>query len=484
MPLIRTGGRSILGAVREYVLNHRSGILWITAALSLGLLVYMVVVFGRFLIYWAGTRHAFRHNRAAPPGDPTAFRWHLVVPCRDEEAVIAQTLTGLRRSAPEAHLWVVDDDSTDRTRALVLAAAEHDERVHLVRRRRPDARIGKGAALNAAYRAISAWLPADADRTRVILGVIDADGRLDPGTLALVCADKAMGRPDTGAVQIGVRMRNADDRLPLPERGRLANAAARILVRMQDIEFRANNAGMQLLRRRTGSVGLGGNGQFVRLAALDVPAGEDGRPWPERALLEDYESGLELRLTGMRLTHVAEAEVSQEGLISLRRFLAQRTRWAQGNMQCLRYTRRVLTSPHYRWTGKAEVLYTFLQPVVCVLLLVLTPLSIGITLVGLIVFPDETAAFQFRFGPLMVGAFVLAALPMVGWGLAYRERVHPDRSWFTGLLWGVLLWLYTYHLFVVAGRAAVRLALGRNGWAKTRRNAEIGIAGAPTALEA
>ncbi|MYW01101.1 glycosyltransferase, partial [Streptomyces sp. SID3343] len=110
----------------------------------------MVLVFGRFLIYWAGTRHAFRHDTPAAPGDPAAFAWHLVIPCRDEEAVVAQTLAELRRSAPQAHLWVVDDDSTDRTRELVLAAAAHDERIHLVQRRRPDARIGKGAALNAA----------------------------------------------------------------------------------------------------------------------------------------------------------------------------------------------------------------------------------------------------------------------------------------------------------------------------------------------
>ncbi|MFE5333382.1 glycosyltransferase [Embleya sp. NPDC056575] len=470
--------------MREYVLAHQTGILWAATALSLGLLVYMLLVFGRFLLYWAGTRHAFRHNRPADPGDPTAFEWHLVVPCRDEEAVVAQTLAGLRRSAPHAHLWIVDDHSDDRTAELVLAAAEHDERVHLVSRRRPDARVGKGAALNAAYREIRARLPADADPARMIVGVIDADGLLDPGALAMVCTDKAMGRPDTGAVQIGVRMRNVDDPRPLPERGRFANARARLLVRMQDIEFRANNTGMQLLRRRTGSVGLGGNGQFVRLAALDSLAGEDGRPWPERALLEDYESGLELRLAGWRLTHVAEARVSQEGLPSSRRFLAQRTRWAQGNLQCLRYTRRVLASPHYRPSGKAEVLYTFLQPLVCVLLVLLTPLSLAITGVGLIVFPDETADFQLRFGPVMAAAFVLAAVPMVAWGLAYRKQVYADRGWLTGLGWGVLMWLYTYHLFVVAARAAVRLARGRNGWAKTRRNAEVELAGVPTALEA
>ncbi|MFJ9845558.1 glycosyltransferase family 2 protein [Kitasatospora sp. NPDC101155] len=473
-------------ALHGWIVLRQEEIVWVAGLISLALVCYMAFVFGRFLVYWAGSRHAFEHNKPAEPGDPSAFQWHLVIPCRDEEAVVTQTLEGLRAGAPDAHLWVIDDDSEDATRDLVLAAAARDPRIHLVQRRRPHARIGKGAALNAAYREISAWLPESTDRSRVVIGVVDADGRLDPGTLGQVCNPKAIGRPDTGAVQIGVRMRNADDERPLPGRGRTANAFARALVRMQDVEFQANNAGMQLLRRRTGSVGLGGNGQFVRLAALDSLTAEEGRvgrPWPERALLEDYESGLDLRLAGWRLTHVTEAQVSQEALVSLRRFLTQRTRWAQGNMQCLRYTGRVLRSPHYTRSGKAEVMYTFLQPVVCVLLVLLFPLSLGITAAGLVLFPAETAEFQLRFGPWMLLAFALATLPMVFWGLAYRKHVHTDRSRLTGLLWGVLVWLYAYHLFVVALRAAVRLLLGRNGWAKTRRNAEKVAVGAPTALE-
>ncbi|GAA1179433.1 cellulose synthase/poly-beta-1,6-N-acetylglucosamine synthase-like glycosyltransferase [Kitasatospora gansuensis] len=473
-----------MDAVHAFFLSHRTQVLWTAQLLSLALLAYMLFVFGRFLLYWAGSADAFRRNRPAEPGDPAAFRWHLVIPCRDEEAVVGQTLTGLRRSSPEAHLWVVDDDSEDRTRDLVLAAADRDPMIHLVQRRRPDARIGKGAALNAAYRQISDWLPAGTDHERVVLGVVDADGELATDTLALVSSGKAFGRPDTGAVQIGVRMRNADDPRPLPDRGRVANAFARALVRMQDVEFQAGNAGMQLLRRRTGSVGLGGNGQFVRLAALDALAGGGQRPWPERALLEDYESGLELRLAGYRLTHVQETRVSQEGLVSGRRFLTQRTRWAQGNMQCLRYTGRVLRSPHYTLGGKAEVMYTFLQPVVAVLLVLLFPLSLGISLATRIFFSADATTFEARYGPLMLLAFVLAALPLVCWGFAYRRTVYPNRSRLLGLLWGLALWLYTYHIFLVATRAAVRLLLGRNGWAKTRRNAEQAAAGAPTALEA
>ncbi|MFE5585241.1 glycosyltransferase [Kitasatospora sp. NPDC056531] len=344
--------------LHDWIVFRQEEIVWVAGLISPALVGYMAFVFGRFLVYRAGSRHAFEHNKPAEPGDPSAFQWHLVIPCRDEEAVVTQTLAGLRAGAPDAHLWVIDDDSEDATRDLVLTAAARDPRIHLVQRRRPHARTGKGAALNVAYREISAWLPESTDRSRVVIGVVDADGRLGPGTLGQVCNPKALGRPDTGAVQIGVRMRNADDERPLPGRGRTANAFARALVRMQDVEFQANNAGMQLLRRRTGSVGLGGNGQFVRLTALDsltTEEGRAGRPWPERALLEDYESGLDLRLAGWRLTHITEAQVSQEALVSLRRFLTQRTPWAQGNMQCLRYTGRVLRSPHYTWSGKAEL---------------------------------------------------------------------------------------------------------------------------------
>ncbi|WP_255359299.1 MULTISPECIES: glycosyltransferase [unclassified Kitasatospora] len=59
-----------------------------------------------------------------------------MIPCRDEEAVVGQTLAGLRRSSPEAHLWVVDDDSQDRTREL-MGGARRDRRRRRARPRHP-----------------------------------------------------------------------------------------------------------------------------------------------------------------------------------------------------------------------------------------------------------------------------------------------------------------------------------------------------------
>ena len=60
-------------------------------------------------------------------------------------------------------------------------------------------------------------------------------------------------QPRVGAVQVGVRMYNAQESL---------------LARMQDIEFVVFTEIYQRARRHLGTVELGGNGQFVRLAAL------------------------------------------------------------------------------------------------------------------------------------------------------------------------------------------------------------------------
>ncbi|MHA6759931.1 glycosyltransferase family 2 protein [Streptacidiphilus sp. PAMC 29251] len=436
------------------------------------LLAYSAFLLLRFLVYWAGAHHWYRVRQPFAPGDPAAFSWHFMVPCRDEEAVVGRTVAGLRASFPASRVWVVDDASEDRTRAIVLALMAEDPRLHLVRRALPEARTGKGAALNAAYRAIGAWLPPDTDRSKVVLCVVDADGRLAPNALAAVSGPEVFGRPETGGVQIGVRIRNVGEPTPLPGRGRLANARGRALVRMQDIEFSTSNAAMQMLRRHLGSVGMGGNGQFARLSAVDAITPPGGGPWPEQALLEDYESGLELRLSGQQLVYVHDTHVDQEGLSSTRRFLTQRARWAQGNLQCLRYTRRVLRSPVYTLRGKLEVVYTFLQPVSVIALTLLTVLTLlGVVLTWLWIPPEIRPWANSLHWPFLL-AFVLAVTPLVLWGFAYRSAQHPEAPWLAGLVWGIGMWLYLYHLFPASLTGIWRIVRGRNGWAKTRRNAE------------
>ncbi|MEU8545509.1 glycosyltransferase [Streptomyces roseoverticillatus] len=447
-------------------------------------LVFPFFLLACFLLYWAGARHAYLRRPEAQNGDADAFDWHFFVPCRDEEAVVGTTVGRLRADHPRAHVWVIDDDSDDRTGAIVAALAETDRRVHLVSRVRPDARQGKGAALNAAYDELNQFLSKDTDRERVVVCVIDADGQLDPHALERVSGPAGFGDPETGGVQVSVHMRNAGEPRPLGEdSGRVRNAFARLLVRMQDMEFSVSNAGMQLLRGRTGSVGLGGNGQFTRLASLDRIAAAERRPWQRGALLEDYELGLHMILNGDRISHIADTWVSQEGLPHARRFLTQRTRWAQGNLQCVRYAPRIVSSRHYGGKGVLETLYTFLQPVAHLVTLALC--AVMFALLGLTAAEDGFgAAFggMLALWPLVLGLAVVSVLPFVLWGPVYRRDRASGSSLLSALLWGLALWLYAYHLFPASARGFVRMLRGRNGWAKTRRNAEVVTSG-PVAIE-
>ena len=124
--------------------------------------------------------------RPAQAGDARTLAWHLFVPTLNEERVIGATIDYLRATFPQAHVWVIDDDSDDDTASIVGMRAWADPMVHLVRRYGPAARTGKGDALNSAYLALDQWLSATADSARTIIGVINADG--GPRPTASTCA--------------------------------------------------------------------------------------------------------------------------------------------------------------------------------------------------------------------------------------------------------------------------------------------------------
>src|SRR5699024_9662846 len=179
------------------------------------------------------------------PGDPDLLDWHLLVPCRDEENVIAETVSAARSTFPGVHVWVIDDASEDATAAVVRDLMVFDDRVHLISRTAPMARTGKGDALNAAYRILSEHVGGtDDDRRRTIVGVLDADGFLSDNALAMMAGPECFETEDIAAVQLEVWMKNRGDRIPRPSDGRVRNAIGRTLVRMQDLEFRTTNSAM------------------------------------------------------------------------------------------------------------------------------------------------------------------------------------------------------------------------------------------------
>ena len=117
---------------------------------------------------------------------PEHLFYVFVVPCLNEELVIGRTIARLLDlPGPPSAVLVINDGSEDGTADVVRAS--DPERVWLLNRTLPDARKGKGAALNHAYRhLLESDLLAGRDLHDVIMVVVDADGRLARSTLVEV----------------------------------------------------------------------------------------------------------------------------------------------------------------------------------------------------------------------------------------------------------------------------------------------------------
>ncbi|MFC7926660.1 glycosyltransferase family 2 protein [Microbacterium laevaniformans] len=425
-----------------------------------------------FLTYTLLIVVPFVRRRPAPEGDVADFQWHAFIPCRDEAAVISATIIRMRERFPAVHLWVIDDASVDGTGDVIAAAANSDAFVHPVIRQLPDARTGKGDALNAAFADLEEWLGPDVDADRLIVMVVDADGELASDALRHVAGPRAFGDQRVGAAQVAVRMSNLADRNPLPGRGRVAQRWARYLIRMQDVEFRTTIAAMQTLRMRTVSVGLGGNGQFARLSALRAASVRAGAPWGN-ALLEDYEIGIRIMMAGYRTTYIHDTSVSQEALPTARRLLTQRTRWCQGGMQCARYLPQIYSSRSFTNAGALEAGYFLVLPYLQLLGIVVWPsVAIAVVVTGALA-PGGVLSWALASAWVLPLWLATGILPFFVWPLIYAHQ-EGHRNPLAALGWGLGYWLYMYQTYVCVVRACGRMVARRNGWTKTRRNSESG----------
>lgn len=419
-----------------------------------------------FLTYVTLIVITYLRDRPSPPGDPSAAVWCILMPCLDEADVVAGSVRRMLHDLPDVHIWCIDDASEDGTAEILHTLAAAHERVHVVSRRLPAARKGKGDALNSGWRSVGAWVDAHGiDRSTVIVGVVDADGNLDPDCLGALAAEPYFGTPEVGAVQLAVRIANrtTGDRRPPTSRLR------RLLVDLQDVEFVGPIGAMQLLRRHTASVSMGGNGQFTRLTVLDEIAGWAGTPW-HGALLEDFELGLFVLLSGHRTAYCHHSYVAQEGLESIRLLVRQRSRWAQGSMQCARYLKAVLASRRIGNLGAFEIGYFLLMPWMQLAGTVVYALAYAILTWYLLAVGLDPGAWiasgQWGVLPLVL---VGGIGPFFIWGPIYRRRVEPTTTRRRAAVLGLSSWLYSNLHYVASWWAFFRLVDDRDDWKKSRR---------------
>lgn len=399
------------------------------------------------------------HEDAASPVPSEAakrYQLYFLVPCLNEGLVIGATVRRLLSDAPGSRVIVVDDDSDDDTKAEAERAASElglADRLLVVTRCRPHARQGKGEALNAAYPlVVSDAAERGLDPDHVIVAVMDADGRLSQGgaNAPLPLFDD----PRIGAVQLIVRIRNRK----------------KLICKFQDVEFWMISAISQFARSLTGTVSLGGNGQFTRLSAL---GSLEGPPW-SRSLTEDLDLGLRLAAAGWRSTTTANAYVDQQGVESYARLMRQRTRWYQGHLSCIRRLPELWASDKLGQVGLVELTSYLLVPWVLVL-----PWSII----------QQWVLYQLAFGagrgiiatdlgsvPWVVGYALLwygiSFLPNLVIGFVYARRTRAV-SLSHALLLGHLMILWNYIGYAAAWRGVFRMVRGKVTWDKTARTTDV-----------
>ncbi len=427
-----------------------------------------------FLAYLVLMLLPFLRRKPATPGDESRYSWHFIIPCLDEEGVVAATIRQLIRSFPTAQLWCVDDASTDATPEVLARMARRYRRLHVVARQLPEARRGKGAALNAGWEALRASVPAGVDTHQLIVGIVDADGRLDPGCLAMIAGPSFFGSSDVGAVQLKVRIASGRDAAVDDQRH---PRLARLIIRLQDLEFACVIAAMQTLRRHVGSVGMGGNGQFTRLSVLETIAEDHGTPW-HGALLEDFELGLHVLLSGSRTEYCHDTSVTQEGVPTARQLVRQRSRWAQGSMQCFSYLVPIMRSPRVSRVGAVEIAYFLFLPWIQLV-------GSLIYLLGTVVFvayaattPGGPAAWFTGGGWALLPIFVCFGLgPFVIWGPVYRATACQDVSASKAWALGLANWFYLTVHYLAIWWALARFVTTRHDWKKTARRVPAPVAG-------
>lgn len=377
------------------------------------------------------------------------FDYYFLVPCVDEEQVIYRTIESLLNLHKTCKIIAIDDGSKDNTFSIMKKF--DTERCIILKREFPNAQKGKGEALNEAlHLCIRDVEKQGLNLNNVIVGVIDADGRLSFNSIKEL--ERVFNNDNVAAVQMRVKM--------YPDFKNILQVA-------QDIEFFTVNNISQRARRVTNTVGLSGNGQFFRLGPILKNIGNS--PWGT-SLLDDYELTLKIMLKGLQIEYISEAYVFQEALISTSKFIRQRSRWVQGNLDCLSYAKLVASSNQLNVSQKLNIFYFLSQPFlniiadVCIIVLICR-------------FLVEPPFFLNLLGEDISSLFILFLFSII-WGIfftwiyykalkAYKEK-KPSRLQFF-LLPISVSYMYTILFFSIV-IAFWRKLTKQSSWLKTKRN--------------
>jgi len=346
----------------------------------------------------------------------------LLASAKNEETVIGnlvKNLCQLDYPSDRFEVWIVDDNSSDRTsEVLELLKPKY---AHLrTLRRGENAQGGKSGALNQ----VLALAKGD------IIGVFDADAIVPNDVLRSLIP--VFQQPKTGAVQL---------------RKSITNATKNWWTAGQSAEM-ALDLCLQDLRIRVGGTGeLRGNGQFVRRTALDDCGG-----WNEQTITDDLDLTIRLHLQQWNIACLYFPAVQEEGVLTVKQLWNQRNRWAEGGFQ------RYLDYWSLLLSGQVGFLKTFDASLFYINQYLLTVAFI----------PDTIAALILGDSPMLpaiAGFSLFLSSITMAFGLRRSYRV----SWQTAILQTVSGMIYMLHWIPVIGSVTLRMCVlpKRLKWVKT-----------------
>jgi cellulose synthase/poly-beta-1,6-N-acetylglucosamine synthase-like glycosyltransferase len=393
---------------------------------------FFSIVLLMVLLFWAvyngsilyvGVRN--RHKRLPNYDKNEEFpKFSIIVPTKDEEAVVARCLSGLLDvdyPKDKMEILVVDGNSSDSTYKICSTFAMKYPQIFKIINERESK--GKPAALNLA-------LPY---ATGEIVGVFDADSLPEKDVLRKVAScfiDKQV--------------------MAVQGRTTSLNEKKNILTRVVSIEekawFQALLSGREKLQL---FVPLNGSCQFIRRNVLEELGG-----WDENSLTEDVELALRLVEKNHLIKYVPDVCSGQETPNSLGDLVKQRVRWYRGYMEtALKYGR--LLDNLNRKTLDAEISLA-------------GPFMMVISLLSYLNW-FFVALFLFESNPIinLTGLVIaLTAVSLVSVGVALTASEKPIRL--RNILWAPSIYVYWIIQMFIAGWAFLKLVFRRKRvWSKT-----------------
>lgn len=363
----------------------------------------------------------------------------IIVPCYNEERVVAETVRSLLQlhHRPD-RIVVVDDGSTDGSLAVLREAFGHEKQVEVVSK--PNG--GKASAINTGLEVL---------QTDIVV-IIDADTVVDRdalGSLLQPFADSQVAAV-AGNIKVGNRIS--------------------ALTLCQSLEY---ITGQQLERRAFAMLNAitvvpGALGAFRREALLAAGG------YTTDTLAEDADVTLRLLAAGHRVETAEDAMSFTEAPQSMRDFLKQRFRWTFGTLQVFWKHRRQLFSlrhPNLGWIALLNMLFfQLLFPLISPII------DLGILwIIGSALFQWFFHPASFMPGPLEQMLYFYALFMVLDTLLAamafFMERRESP--------WQLLMLLpqrffYRQLLYLVLIRALIMAVQGQQrGWGKLARTGMV-----------